>query len=136
MLPIWMVPTVSLPGFALACAIRSFNDRSFESGLTSTTTLKVLMVETGAKARVRSYGSFLNSECVMACELLSSRSVWPSGSALATISVAMMPPALGRLSMTTCWPSDTLIFCATARAVMSPTPPGPNGTRKRIGRVG
>src|SRR5687767_12973531 len=47
-----------------------------------------------------------------------------------------MPPAPGRLSVITCCPSNSLIFCATTRAVMSPTPPGPNGTRKRIGRDG
>src|SRR5262245_61721362 len=62
--------------------------------------------------------------------------VWPSGSAFATISVATTPPAPGRLSMMICWPIWSLIFCATTRAVMSPTPPGPNGTRKRIGLDG
>jgi hypothetical protein len=47
-----------------------------------------------------------------------------------------MPPALGRLSMMICWFIASLIFCMTARDVMSPTPPGPKGTSRRIGFVG
>ena len=50
--------------------------------------------------------------------------------------VATMPPALGRLSMIICWPIASLIFCMTARDVMSPTPPGPNGTSRRMGLLG
>ena len=47
-----------------------------------------------------------------------------------------MPPALGEFSMITCLPSDSVIFCATMRAVMSATPPGPKLTTILMGRVG
>src|SRR3990167_4677861 len=57
--------------------------------------------------------------------------VWPSGSARATVSAATTPPAPGRFSTVTGWPSDRLISAATMRAVRSPTPPAANGTTMR-----
>ena len=44
--------------------------------------------------------------------------------------------APGRLSTTTCWPSNSVSPGAMLRALMSTLPPGANGTTRRTGRVG
>jgi hypothetical protein len=62
--------------------------------------------------------------------------VCPSGAARATISVAMVWLAPGRLSTTTCWRSRSVSRGANARASMSVAPPGTTPTRNRIGRSG
>src|SRR5690349_24725115 len=48
----------------------------------------------------------------------------------------MLPFAPVRLSMTTCWPRPSEIFCPSVRANVSVLPPGAKGTTKRIGLVG
>ena len=48
----------------------------------------------------------------------------------------LIPPAPGMFSITTGLPNGSDIFCATARAVMSPRPPGPKPTTILIGRAG
>src|SRR5258705_8968760 len=48
----------------------------------------------------------------------------------------MVPPALGRLSTTTCWPQLSIIFSPTQRARMSVWLPAENGTSMRIGLAG
>ena len=55
-------------------------------------------------------------------------SVCPSGALRATASAAMLPPAPGRFSITTGWPSSGAIRSASSRAVMSAAPPGGKGT--------
>src|SRR3989442_16045006 len=62
--------------------------------------------------------------------------VWPSGGALATISVPITPPAPDRLSVITGWPSTAASFAPTARDKRSVVPPTANGTMMRIGLVG
>src|SRR5882672_9282296 len=62
--------------------------------------------------------------------------VWPSGGALATISVPITLPAPGRLSTITGWPSAAASFAPTARDKMSAVPPAANVTMIRIGLVG
>src|SRR5437879_8170277 len=62
--------------------------------------------------------------------------VWPSGGALATISVPITPPAPDRLSVITGWPSAAASFAPTARDSRSVVPPTANGTMMRIGLVG
>src|SRR5688572_21467258 len=64
------------------------------------------------------------------------RIVWPSGTALATVSPAMLPDAPERLSTTTDWPSTPRSPSARIRAVMSVLPPGAKGTSSRMGRDG
>jgi hypothetical protein len=78
----------------------------------------------------------LNRPTLTALPLLISSSVWPSGLAEATAWLATMLPALGRLSMTTGWPSRRLSASPTARAVMSAMPPGAKGTSSWIGLSG
>ena len=68
--------------------------------------------------------------------LVTTRSVYPSGAAFATARVATVPPAPPRLSMTTCWPSISLILSATLRAAVLALPPGANGTTRVIVREG
>src|SRR5262245_12425137 len=63
-------------------------------------------------------------------------SVWPSGSALATTSAPMFPPAPGRFSTTTGWPSVLASSSPTARARTSTSPPAGNGAIMRMGFVG
>ena len=56
--------------------------------------------------------------------LAASRKVSPSGLALfATYSAPMLPPAPGRSSTMTLWPSAALICCASSRPNTSPVPP-------------
>jgi len=59
--------------------------------------------------------------------------VWPSGALFATASTPMLPPAPGRFSTTTGWPSFSLILGAMERAIRSALPPGGKLTMKRIG---
>src|SRR5450759_2503449 len=49
---------------------------------------------------------------------------------------AMVPPAPGRLSTTTCCFQFSVSFCAMKRAVISGTPPGVKPTTMRIGLPG
>ena len=48
----------------------------------------------------------------------------------------MLPPAPGRLSTTTCWPSRSPSLGATIRTVASVEPPGGKVTIMRIGLAG
>src|SRR5262245_26015547 len=63
-------------------------------------------------------------------------SVWPSGSALATTSAPILPPAPGRFSTMTGWPRVLASSSPTARASTSTSPPAGNGAIMRMGFVG
>src|SRR6516165_5611545 len=56
-------------------------------------------------------------------------SVWPSGAAFTTASVAILVPAPGRFSTTNCWPSRSDSHCPIIRATMSVAPPAPQRRR-------
>ena len=62
--------------------------------------------------------------------------VYPSGSALATMSAPMLPPAPGLFSMMIGCPSVLASSSPTARASTSTRPPAGNGATMRIGRFG
>src|SRR5215208_2283400 len=64
------------------------------------------------------------------------RSVWPSGSALATALVPIVVPPPGRLSMRKVWPSWADTCSNTVRGTMSVALPGAYGTITRTGLVG
>jgi hypothetical protein len=68
--------------------------------------------------------------------VLVSEIVWLSGRAFAAISSPIDPVPPARLSTTTFCPHSALSFCATARVVISPPPPGAIGTMKRTGLAG
>jgi hypothetical protein len=55
--------------------------------------------------------------------VLATPSVAPSGGALATASMAMLPLAPGRLSITTGWPVLPVMWAPRMRAAISVTPP-------------
>ena len=71
-----------------------------------------------------------------ACRWSPGSSVWPSGVARAAASAAMLPPAPGRFSTTTGWPSRSPAPGRPARAVTSVLPPAAKPTIRRIGRSG
>ena len=54
-------------------------------------------------------------------------SVWPSGGELTMYSAAIWLLAPGLFSTTACWPQALLKRCASARAMMSVTPPAGAG---------
>src|SRR6218665_678250 len=62
--------------------------------------------------------------------------VSPSGGWRKAASTPIEPPAPGRFSTTTGWPSLSLRILASSRELLSVMPPGVNGTTKLIGRVG
>src|SRR6516162_1851637 len=75
----------------------------------------------------------------MTCELRDaelSRSVYPSGSLLATKSAARVPPAPGRFSMNNVWPICCETRSSTMRATVSPAFPAVNGLITLIGLAG
>src|SRR5262249_22134093 len=63
-------------------------------------------------------------------------SVYPSGGACTTCSVAIVLAAPGRLSMTNDWPSRSDSHCPSRRALMSAAWPGGKPTTMCTGRVG
>src|SRR5713226_2103559 len=60
----------------------------------------------------------------------------PSGAALATKSVAILPPAPALFSTRTCWPRLSPRFFCMMRATVSVPPPGANPTTIVTGRAG
>ena len=73
---------------------------------------------------------------MLAVPMVAISRVWPSGSALATKSAPILPPAPARLSTTMGWPSSSPSRSAITRAVTSVAPPAWKGTIRRIGRLG
>src|SRR5664279_642508 len=63
-------------------------------------------------------------------------SVYPSGGAVATASVPILPLAPGRFSITTAIFQSSPIRCPSVRARMSMPGPGVNGTMSLIGLLG
>jgi hypothetical protein len=55
---------------------------------------------------------------------------------LATLALAMVPPAPPRLTITTGCPSASCSFAPIVRAMKSAAPPGGTGSTMEIGRVG
>src|SRR6218665_3863046 len=61
---------------------------------------------------------------------------WGGGGWRTAASTPIEPPAPGRFSTTTGWPSLSLRILASSRELLSVMTPGGNGTTKVIGRVG
>src|SRR6516164_4043987 len=92
---------------------------------------------TGAKSLIGSYGRLALRLAATVCVLaVAMPIVSPSGAALATASAPILPLAPVRFSITICWPSRWLSFCATMRAMISVLLPAGKGTTKRTGRSG
>src|SRR5262245_12810926 len=73
------VPTLSWPGGRRAAAMKSASVRWSDVALVASTLAKLLIAETGTKSLTGSYWMLLNSDTLIAVELDSSASVWPSG---------------------------------------------------------
>jgi hypothetical protein len=85
----------------------------------------VPMSTIGARSRAGSYGSFEYMNCAVASGPVNDRPiVVPSGVALATASVPAVPPACGRFSAMTGWPSRSRKASATSRPSTSIDEPG------------
>src|ERR1041385_3301069 len=89
----------------------------------------------GVKSLLGCQGSFEKSGSV-AFELVVASSVVPSGSDRISSLTASAPPVPGFDSISTGWPICSLSLWPTTRATTSTPPPGANGTRRRIGRLG
>jgi hypothetical protein len=76
------------------------------------------------------------SEALIALAGPISSSVWPSGGARTTASVAVLLDAPGRFSTTKGWPSRSVNHSLISRARMSFGPPATKPTTKRTGRAG
>jgi hypothetical protein len=124
-------PKLTLPGSALALAIRPFRSRNSLDGGTATTIGPVATFMIGAKSFFGSKGS-VAYRCGLTVKMLPDAisSVWPSGAALATSAVPMLPPAPARLSTTTVCFQISPSFCASRRATTSVLPPGAKGTTR------
>ena len=88
------------------------------------------------KSRTKTYESLLWSAGATESEMLHTWSVYPSGVAFAAIAVAIVLPAPGRLSTTTCWPHTSLSFEATTRVEASVGPPAAGPSTRRTGLSG
>src|SRR6266568_4534243 len=128
LVPLPFEAKLSLPGLRRACS------RSSRTPLTGV--FAVPTSATGARSFFVSKGSVLYSDTLIALGGAAMRSVWPSGGALATKSVPMLPPEPVRFSTMTGWPSASPSRGASARAVKSVIPPGGKVTTSRIGLLG
>ncbi len=136
-MPVPAVAMVICPGRDFTSATNALKSRAGTEGCITSTKGTLLMPEIATKSRsglisglAYTFGDTLYTEF----DAISS--VCPSGGDLATISPPIMPPAPGRLSTTTGWPSSSLRPGATARALISTLPPGANGTTIRMGLTG
>ncbi|MNT54381.1 hypothetical protein D3C72_1915420 [compost metagenome] len=89
----------------------------------------------GVKSLMGSNGSVLYRLALMAWLVKLISRVLPSGTALATASAAMLPPAPGRFSTITVRPNRRPISVARVRASVSVDPPAGAPTRMRTGAV-
>ena len=90
----------------------------------------------GSKLSANLILKFLNRLSLTALLISESWSVWPSGSARATCSVAILPPAPVRFSTKNCSPATLLRPAPTTRARMSVGPPGAKPTTSLTGLFG
>jgi hypothetical protein len=128
---------VMLPGFAFASAMYSCRFFAGTAGFTTSTWGLPATSETGAVSLSESNESLPAYSVTLDAKLLVCiSSVYPSGAARTSASVATIVFAPGRFSTRTCWPIVSVIFPATIRARMSVPPPGVNGTMTFTGRFG
>ena len=126
------------PGRRFASATNSSNVRQGRLAFTTNSVEPTDTREICVKSRIPSKGMPLWYRYLFASRIVAPprNSVCPSGALRATASPAMLPPAPGRLSIITVWPSSGPMRSATRRAVISAAPAGGKGTTRRKGRVG
>src|SRR6266702_2965896 len=133
LVPLPFEAKLSLPGLRRACSTSS---RTLLTGVfaeTTSTFAPLPTSATGARSFFVSKGRALYSDTLIALGGAATRSVWPSGGALATKSVPMLPPEPVLFSMTTGCPNAPDRRGPSARAVKSVIPPGGKVTISRIG---
>ena len=89
----------------------------------------------GAKSRIGSNDTFCSAGATAKAKVVT-RSVWPSGGALATAAVPMVLPAPGRLLTITVCDQLSVNRCAISREILSVVPPATKGTTSSICLVG
>src|SRR4051812_4759026 len=93
-----------------------------------------IRIATGAKSLIGSYGRSCCRIGLIVCVLaVPCTSVYPSGGDFAASCNPMAPLAPARLSMIDDWPHASVNFWPIKRMIVSPAPPGENGTMMRIG---
>src|SRR5262245_36925713 len=126
----------ALSGFAFASAMSSFTDLAGTAGFTIRMLVESTACVTGMRSLKVSNGIFLERLGLITSAMVPSSTVCPSGTALETMSAAMVPEWPGRLSTMTCWPRLPVSLTLSARAVTSVPPPGAKPMTRRTGLVG
>ena len=85
----------------------------------------------GAKSLIGSNDTFCSTGVTAKAKVVT-RSVWPSGAALATAAVPIALPAPGRLLTITVCDQLSVKRCPIRRAMLSVVPPATNGTTSSI----
>ena len=114
----------SAPGRLRAAAISAGKSRAASAGVPSSSTGEAITLATGTMSRVGSNGDLPRCGFSTSGLIAAKPSAWPSGAALATASMPMLPLAPALLSTTTLWPSAGTSRSASRRATLSATPPG------------
>ena len=115
---------LSFPGFAFAYAISSPTLFTGSPGFAASTSGEEPTMETARRSLITSYGTASCRTGLMTIAGSIRTSVYPSGADFAVASTPMMPPAPGRLSATTGWPSCSDKRWPSVRPMKSTTPPG------------
>ncbi len=118
-------------GLALAAAMTSWKFLYGLLGSVATTLAAVPISSTGSRSFSVSNGRFCRNG-LTAWVSNTNTQLLPSGGALATIAVPMLPEAPGLFSMMMVVPSFCCRPGCTIRAIGSTVPPGGNGTMTRV----
>src|SRR3954471_16035677 len=105
-------------------------------GCTISTIGTLAMAATGAMSRTNSKFNLEYSAALIAFGAPTNSSVYPSGAARTTYSVAKFVPAPGRGSLTNSGPRRSVSGCDTRREMMSVVPPAVYPSTQRTGRDG
>jgi hypothetical protein len=128
---------LALPPCAFTQPTNSFTFFAGTSALTASTLGCDVVITTGTRSLAGSYGVrvYMNGANAMG-PLKPMPIVWPSGWALATVSMPSMPPAPALFSTTTGWPQRSFSLSPSRRTMMSSELPAGAGTTMRTGRAG
>ena len=135
--PVPEVPKESPPGCVFDKAMTSVRVLAGRAGLATSIKVASPIFPTGTKSLTVSKGVFAKTCGLMTIVPSNPRtSVYPSAAAVLTKLVPMLPEAPGLLSTIICCPNLFPRCSAIKRPLVSVTPPGVNGTTKRIVLLG
>ena len=112
------------PGLALAASISALKSLAASAEVPSSSTGEAMTLTTGTMSLTGSNGDLPRCGLSTSGLMAAKPRLWPSGAALATASMPMLPLAPALLSTTTLWPSTGARRSASRRATLSATPPG------------